>query len=234
MSFHHSPSIVKNGLVLCLDAKDLKSYSGSGTTWTDRSGLGNNGTLVNGVGYSDGAMVFDGVDDAVVKTTIANDSLDISSVTCSLWFNSNSLPVGSIDTSVSYLISKNLNAGSVDQQYSIVINSTTIRGSIGGIYTPVTTSYNFSNNKWYNIGITYGANIISLYVNGIVLLTTSQTPNITFKPNFSIGRRSSANDGSTGLFLFDGKISAVSIYNRALSPAEILQNYNATKSRFQL
>jgi hypothetical protein len=47
MALSHSPKIVTDGLVLCLDAGDGKSYSGSGTTWTDRSGNGNNGTLTN-------------------------------------------------------------------------------------------------------------------------------------------------------------------------------------------
>jgi hypothetical protein len=56
MALSHSPSIVTDGLVLCLDAGNPKSYPGSGTTWTDLSGNGNNGTLVNGVGYSNGAV----------------------------------------------------------------------------------------------------------------------------------------------------------------------------------
>jgi hypothetical protein len=58
--------IVTNGLVLLLDAGNPASYPGSGTTWFDLSGNGNNGTLVNGVGYNSdngGSLVFDGVDD---------------------------------------------------------------------------------------------------------------------------------------------------------------------------
>ena len=59
-------SIIDDGLVLYLDAANTKSYPGSGTTWTDLSGNGNNGTLENGVGYNSGnggSLVFDGVDD---------------------------------------------------------------------------------------------------------------------------------------------------------------------------
>jgi len=55
MALAHSPRIVTDGLVLCLDAGNAKSYPGSGTTWTDLSGNGNNGTLVNGVGYNGGS-----------------------------------------------------------------------------------------------------------------------------------------------------------------------------------
>jgi len=66
VALSHSPKIVTDGLVLCLDAGNPKSYPGSGTTWTDLSGNSNNGTLVNGVGYNGsnlGSLSFDGVDD---------------------------------------------------------------------------------------------------------------------------------------------------------------------------
>lgn len=65
------PPIVTNGLVLHLDAGDTASYPVTGTTWTDLSGNGNNGTLVNGVGYNSangGSLVFDGVNDRVSTT----------------------------------------------------------------------------------------------------------------------------------------------------------------------
>ena len=66
MGLSHSPSLVMNGLVLCLDAGNSKSYPGTGTTWTDLSGNGNNGTLTNGPTYSSangGSLVFDGTND---------------------------------------------------------------------------------------------------------------------------------------------------------------------------
>jgi hypothetical protein len=72
MGLSHSPSIITQNLVLCLDAANSKSYPGSGTTWTDLSGNGNNGTLANGVGYNSGnggSLVFDGVDDYVSLTS---------------------------------------------------------------------------------------------------------------------------------------------------------------------
>ena len=68
MSNNYGPKIVTDGLVLCLDAADQNSYPGSGNTWYDLSGNGNNGTLVNGVGYNSGnlgSLVFGGVDDYV-------------------------------------------------------------------------------------------------------------------------------------------------------------------------
>ena len=73
MALAHSPKIVTDGLVLCLDAGNPKSYPGSGTTWTDLSGQGNNGTLVNGVGYvgtNGGSLSFDGVSTADINALI--------------------------------------------------------------------------------------------------------------------------------------------------------------------
>ena len=64
----YNTSVVRDGLIMHLDAANKKSYPGSGTIWKDLSGQGNNGTLINGVGYSTdnkGAMVFDGTDDYV-------------------------------------------------------------------------------------------------------------------------------------------------------------------------
>ena len=66
MALSHSPSIITDSLILCLDAANTKSYPGSGTVWTDLSGNGNNVTLTNGPTYSsvDGrSIVFDGTND---------------------------------------------------------------------------------------------------------------------------------------------------------------------------
>jgi len=70
MGITYNTSIVRNGLVLHLDAANRKSYPGTGTTWTDLSGLNNNGTLTNGVSYqsvNQGAFNFDGIDDFVTR-----------------------------------------------------------------------------------------------------------------------------------------------------------------------
>jgi hypothetical protein len=68
MGIGYNPKIVTNGLVLCLDAGNSKSYPGTGTTWTDLSGNGNNGTLTDGPTYSSsngGSIVFDGTNDYI-------------------------------------------------------------------------------------------------------------------------------------------------------------------------
>ena len=75
MGISYNPKIVTNGLVLCLDAANAKSYPGSGTAWTDLSGLGNTGTLTNGPTYSsanNGSIVLDGINDYTSITCAAN------------------------------------------------------------------------------------------------------------------------------------------------------------------
>jgi hypothetical protein len=81
--------IVTSGLVLALDAADRNSYPGSGTTWTDVSGNGNNGTLTNGPTFSNNSIVFDGVDDYVVVGSFNQLPTGSSARTVNIWFNPN-------------------------------------------------------------------------------------------------------------------------------------------------
>ena len=80
MAFNYSPKISTDGLVLCLDAANTKSYPGSGTVWSDLSRGGNNGTLTNGPTFNSGnggSIVFDGVND-YVDCGVSNISLPIN------------------------------------------------------------------------------------------------------------------------------------------------------------
>ena len=93
MASHAGPNAVEDGLILALDAGNTKSYPGSGTTWTDLSGNGNNGTLVNGVGYNSdygGSLSFDGTNDYIDITSLA-PLADTSAVTMEAWVNVDTL-----------------------------------------------------------------------------------------------------------------------------------------------
>ena len=89
MGVAYNSRIVTDGLALCLDAANSKSYPGSGSTWTDLSGNGNNATLTNGPTYSSangGSIVFDGVNDYVAPTGLTN-ALWQGNWTVSFWVN---------------------------------------------------------------------------------------------------------------------------------------------------
>jgi len=229
MALSHSPKIVTDGLVLCLDAGDGKSYSGSGTTWTDRSGNGNNGTLVNGVGYDSGdggSLSFDGANDKV--TLPSNNINGLSSGTTEF----------SILTWVKYNSTTLYTAFFEKQNSGVSVN--TVRLDLGWISNTIylTTSnldgtvinsgnFNYGANDpnlWYHIALTCGGSSKKGYVNSVNTLSqtfTSYYPNNTY--NLGIGGN---------LRELNGNIASTQIYNRALSPQEVLQNYNATKGRF--
>jgi hypothetical protein len=80
MGLGHSPRIVTDGLVLCLDAANARSYPGTGTTWTDRSGNGNDGTLTNGPTFDSdngGILSFDGTNENLTIPSVTFNSIEL-------------------------------------------------------------------------------------------------------------------------------------------------------------
>jgi len=223
------PDIKENGLVLLLDAANTKSYPGSGTTWTDLGGNGNTGTLTNGPTYSSansGSIVFDGVDDYVIGNTPSGLNL---SQPCSInvWVYFNNF------TQVNPRIIE-----VQDSSYSIQIlraGATTLFATKNSNFQGGTTSTTWSTPSagvWYNISVVWQPSTSSttLYLNGILQSSVGST---------AVGAGNQANkyvlgDRSdfVGTTQLAGNIAQVSIYNRALSAAEVSQNFNATRGRF--
>lgn len=233
MAFNHSPQIVKDNLVLYLDAGSPKSYGGSGTTWTDISRNGNNGTLVNGVSAVGGAMVFDGVND-YVSVPYTSLLAPTSQITFGGWFYLSDWNVATIMK----FLSKTESGG-----YQIAINGTTLTtGFVGalvyinGSYRVVKTSTSNITPYWHQIFITFTGDILNMYVDGKLVdsLNTGSFPIFYLNNNIlAIAAEPDNNTGVTGDYL-NGRISVVQIYSRALSQAEILQNFNAQKGRYGL
>jgi hypothetical protein len=228
MSFNNGPTIVTNGLVLALDAGDKNSYVSGSTTWFDLTGV-NNGTLTNGPTFnsgSGGSIVFDGVNDQV---TFSIPTTNLPQITCDAWFKA--------DTSN---ITGSLIAGwlmGVEEQFRIIYDlvgfNWVCKTSNTAWYGPGTSVYyNYSssiNNTWFNVTGVYNGSYNSMYLNGILQETGSVISGVvTLNNNFNIGR------GVSNVAYQKGNGSIYKIYNRALSPQEVLQNYNATKGRFGL
>jgi hypothetical protein len=213
MSADVGPNIVEAGLVLALDASDPKSYSGSGTTWADRSGNANNRTLVNGPTYSTlnkGAFTFDGVNDYLDNATIANPNGEIT-FEIALRYNSKGSYHNIFDRAslpmlwIRYDNRFELNAGS-----GLVTTQTYVGQDI-----IVSAVYRTSSNPG-----------LLLYVNGSLIGQNSTTGNAGPNPlTITLFNRSG---GQT----YSGIVYYVRIYNRALNASEIEQNFNATRSRF--
>ena len=218
--------IVKDGLVLWLDAGRAESYGGDGTTWRDLSGNGNNGTLVNGVGFSaeeGGSLIFDGVDDGV--NIPHNSNIDIrNQITIECLFYLNSFTAGGPYTDRSTLITKSYS-------YYMTIGPS---GKID-VYFYGTGGYFSSNssvnlNQWTHVVVTFNGSTINWYINSIIDKSLSQSGTITPERNgdLGIGRELFENYGRG----MNGRISNAKLYNRALTAAEIQQNYNALKGRY--
>jgi len=219
MSSFGGPNIINDSLVLYLDAGNSKSYPGSGTTWFDKSGFGNDGTLINGPTFNSGnggSIVFDGVDDYV---NFAASPSNV--VTVSVWINLNNagnFPIILAGDSTQY------NSGMWDWSLFVFTNVFYIRGNSGGlgnINTPASTLV----NTWTNWVLVRndGTGTCRAYKNGTIFGTSNESSSANSA--LSIGR---------GGNYYNGKVAATQIYNRALSASEVLQNYNATKGRFGL
>ena len=214
MAFNHSPQIVKDNLVLYLDAGSPKSYGGSGTTWTDISRNGNNGTLVNGVSYSNRAMVFDGVDDSIeIPVVLQPTTIDISIKTS----NRN-------NSAIIYANQDAYNSGV--WQWSLYYYNNELYWRADGGGGGVTITNFIPLDKWCNIVIVRQSPTSLCYINGILVSTASLASVPTVTGTIKIGK--------AGPNFWQGSVSSLKMYNRALSPAEILQNYNATKGRYGL
>jgi hypothetical protein len=222
-----SEEIVTDGLVLNLDAGDYASYPRSGTTWYDISGNGNNGTLTNGPTYDSankGSIVFDGSDDYVDL----GDVLDISSnFTLSVWFKGNS----SQQTFVG-IVSKDGSANFGNYGMYGDSNSNYVRFGFydtGGTQREINdSSYSdIKSGNWVNYIGTYDSSELKLYRNGVGISSASvNTTPQTNNNSLAIGTRLlNSNE-------FNGNISSVQIYNRALSASEVEQNFNALRGRY--
>ena len=223
MASKGGPDIVENGLTLFLDASNIRSYPGSGTTWSDLSGNSNNGTLTNGPTFSAGNMgsiVFDGVDDYVGCGN--NSSINLTSyITLSTWTKK------AYGSSSSVAIDKGRdNYGAWSLFFDETANKVNFHCRISGTNSSVVSNTSYGNNIWTNITSIFTGTNLLIYINGKLDNTTTISGTIgTNAIDFSIGK---ANDG----YNWSGQIANVLMYNTALSATDVLQNYNATKSRF--
>lgn len=230
MGTNYNPKIVTDGLVLCLDAANSKSYPGSGTTWTDLSGNGNNGTLTNGPTFSNsngGEFTFDGINDYADISNASVGNFGTSSFTVSCW--------GKATATSPYargIFSKyNPHSGNGTGWFMFYVDGNVWVRITQDLTAPLeqsSISLPISTNRWYNLTITRSGTAFSLYSNG-VLLQQNTTTNII---DCSSAAPLRIGSGYVSGYYYGGICSIASIYNRALTAAEINQNFNATRGRY--
>ena len=232
MSYNNGPKIVTSGLVLCLDAGNIKSYPSSGTSWSDLSGNNNNGTLTNGPTFNSengGSIVFDGVDDYIN----ADGSI---------------IPVGTGD----YYIESWINRATVTSNTSVSIvcgldnNSfyfgfgRTYNGANGlrlaksNVADAENCAFNFIANTWYHVAVSRTSSVVYFYINGQQQTTQGSGTGAFSFLSSTVARVGVGSSISPILEPLNGNISSIKYYNRSLSASEVLQNFNATKGRFSL
>jgi hypothetical protein len=226
MTTSYSPLIVTDGLVMYLDAANSKSYPGAGINWTDISRNNNNGILTNGPTFSSanlGSIVFDGVDD-YVSTSINTSTLNLTTsngATIMCWLNITLL------SRWTGIINFTSNIGN-DADFGWDLDpSNIVRVWKNGSALSVVDLSPY-NNKWALYTLTSTTSNLNFYINNNTPTSAALSGNI----NTTAGRN---------LVIMDhwdnpvsGRLSSVVIYNRALTASEILQNYNATKTRYGL
>jgi len=228
MSVSNGPSIVTSGLVLSLDAADRNSYPGSGTAWRDLSGNSNNATLVNGPTFNSrngGVITFDGVDDYSINSlsqgfTQAMTVITVARSSNSTW--SSNAGLGSARTNNGYIIHNDVG------QTGVTFYLFDSPGNVIAINS--VTPSNIQNFNFY--AITTDVLQHKIYLNGYETSTSSTSiprSNTGVAQNNYLGLDSTLPDRYTA-----EQIGIHLIYNRALSASEVLQNYNATKTRFGL
>lgn len=220
MALNSNLRTVTDGLVLYLDAANTKSYVSGSTTWSDMSVSGKNGTLTNGPTFSPargGAIVLDGVDDYVAISNIQTTS----NFTYDFIFDTSNLTY-----SINNLVKGNASYGGQNITFHTT-NSSILVVSTSASYFIYFNGYNwFADRGLHNYTITTEyttTTTFKLYVDGVLRDTRSDSNFNNFLP--AMNSISYAAGTSYSIYLFR-------LYNRALSAAEILQNYNAVKGRF--
>ena len=216
MGLSHSPRIVTDGLVLCLDAANRKSYPGSGTTWSDLSDRGNNGTITNTPTFSDGSFTFNGTSQKVDCGNATNLQITVGSI--GAWFAADAT-----NSSYNGIIAK-------QTAWGLFVADNVLNAYDWGNSTNRSTGRNVGNNAWNHVMMTFTetvgtpSNNAIVYLNGIPILTTT----IKHLGQTATVQIAEANASQ----FFGGKISASYVYNRVLSATEIQQNFNALRGRY--
>jgi hypothetical protein len=227
--------VVDDSLVLWLDAAQTTSYPGTGTTWTDLSGKGNNGTLTSGPTYNTsngGSIRFNGNGSGNYVSVSDSVSLRPANITVCTWAKFNSF-----DSTLTGVITKPQNStvggGWTNPYLSWMIRvegtGTILDVSIGSasVYYGTTSAYSFSTNTWYLFTLTYDGTNLKGYVNTSLICSSSPGAAINYTVNpVQIGAMNSPNE------YLNGYVSDAMIYNRALSSDEVSQNFNALRRRY--
>jgi hypothetical protein len=234
MGISYNTSIAMDGLISFIDAANPRSYSGSGNTSYDISGFGGTYSLtsitLNSANY--GSFSFNGTT-SFAQISYPSQIDTGSPITLSMW--AKWLTTGTTTATIQTLVDNNYQTSPGSIGFFIQD-----RPDLGGVLewgaqpgngiTRCTSASVVGDNNWHQITATNDGSISILYVDGVQSGLARTAAGVGTKQSFiTLGKW----DFSEIRFL-NGNIADFKIYNRALTSAEVKQNYNATKKRFGL
>ena len=229
MATRYSPAIVTSGLVLYLDAANKVSYPGSGTSWVDLSGNNYNGSLNTGPLFSSnnlGSIAFDGVSTGQ-EVNIGSKTINFTSGgTFEIWTKIDNVNRNqgffSMSPGTSYINFYSPGATNQKMRWEVI-------GNVALPYNAINSLTSLQNNVWYHVVGNFdpSGGSTRIYINGSLDNSQSSYTNVPSSVTSQIIIGSYAG-------ILDGNIAVAKIYTRALSASEIMQNFQATKTRFGL
>ena len=229
MATNYSPKIVTDGLVIYLDAADKNTYSSGSTTWSDLSGNGYDGVLSRGtigtVSGSENVMSFNGDDEYITisnRPTRAEDDPATQECWCQIHEMTWTGLVSEHSYTTGFTVYPNGTSGGfhiyIDEDASAELNTSGnyVTGSDG-------------RSDWMHMCCTFGdgANTLKLYVDGqLVGTSTSITARVPATTTTHLGADTALN------YYLKGSMATYRHYHKALSAKEVLENFNAQRSRF--
>lgn len=237
MSQHTGPKIITDSLAYCIDPGNLNSYTSGSTTLYDISRNGYTGSFQGDFPYpstSSYALQFDGVSDFVsLGTNTPNLYPKSDSFTWCGW-----MKYGSHPSQIWYG-----NAGGGSDGFGISMGVTELRVEVLGTTGPAnprqTSYYNITayHNKWHQLTVVLNRDgfTVTVYVNGIQIGSNALVDwgSIRQEPSAGVnGLYIGCYNGADNLGWYNGLLGPIHIYRKALSQAEIIQNYNALKGRY--
>ena len=225
MAAGFNPKIVTNGLVFHLDAANIKSYPKTGTSCNDISGQGYTATLVNGIEYENSNLGVFSINNLLEEIHIStNFNLALGDFTASAWFRRLGSP--------NIFDSERIVDKSLAQGFWLGRSGTNTNLWGGGVRenaSPFGRYITLNSGDWHYLVSRRSGTTHTIFGDGITNTATGTVSNTALN---TVSLRLGA-DGRAGSN-FNGNIAMVSVYNRALSDSEILQNFNATRGRFKI
>lgn len=226
------PQIVTNGLILSLDAGDITSYAGIGTTWINKGtgGITYNATMFNTPSFiSNGAASyfnFNGSNGFSLSRPVQDN------MTWAVWLSTSQTGGGLGQFYTAYaIIGAEMPGGTTD--YAVVMGNGKLGYGNGSNDVTNYSTKSINDNVWHYIAVTRNSisGEVRLYIDGILDKTfTTPTGSLTAPPK--IGIAYNANVTTDPKFI--GKIAVVQAYSIVLTEQQIKDNFNNLKSRYGL